>query len=87
MSTYYFIAQGTLLKALCDGGDICVHKADPLCCTAETNNSIVKQINSNKGKKKNRALEILGITQHSLCDIPCLSSLGLLNGLIPITSL
>ena len=86
MTTYYFIAQGTLLKALCDGGDICVHIADPLCCTAETNNSIVKQLNSNKGKKE-RALDLLGITQHSLGDIPCLSSLGLLNRLIPVTSL
>ena len=60
MTTYYFIAQGTLLNALCDGGDICVHIADPLCCTAETNNSIVKQLNSNK-EKRERALDTLGI--------------------------
>ena len=26
------------------GGDICTHRADSLCCTAETNNSIVKQL-------------------------------------------
>lgn len=56
MATYYFIVQGTLLNALCDGGDICVHIADPLCCIAETNNSIVKQLNSNKEKKKREHL-------------------------------
>ena len=28
-------------------GDICMHTADSLCCTAETNN-IIKQLYSNK---------------------------------------
>ena len=32
-----------------EGGDICIHIADSLCCTAETNN-IVKQLYSIKIK-------------------------------------
>ena len=30
-----------------EGGDVCIHIADSLCCTAETN-TIVKQLYSNK---------------------------------------
>ena len=51
----YCIALGTLLNALGDlsgkeiqkRGDICIHIADSLCCTVETND-IVKQLYSNK---------------------------------------
>ena len=34
-----------------EGGDICIHMADSLCYTAETNNT-VKQLYSNKYVKK-----------------------------------
>ena len=33
-------------RAVQEGGDICIHIADPLHCTAETND-IVKQLYSN----------------------------------------
>ena len=41
-------------RALQEGGNICIHVADSLCCTAET--IIIKQLYSNKtiGKKYDR---------------------------------
>ena len=34
-----------------EAGDVCIHIADTLCCTAETNN-IVKQLYSNNTREK-----------------------------------
>ena len=34
-------------KEVQDGGDICIHVADSLPCTAEMNNNLVRQLYSN----------------------------------------
>ena len=39
-----------------EGGDICIHIADSLCCTEETNN-MVKQLYSNLKKKESTFLK------------------------------
>ena len=36
-----------------EGGDICIHIADSLCCTAETNTAWSKNYNTIKNKNKN----------------------------------
>ena len=35
-----------------EGGDICIHIADPFCCIAETLHNVVKQLHSKKLLKK-----------------------------------
>ena len=52
-------------------GDICMHVADSLCCTTETN-SIVKQLYSNKDvvkKKKNKDVPSGGILHNAFLGL------------------
>ena len=49
------------------GGDICIHIADSLCCTAETNRTL-KQLYSNN-KIKIKMLGLLNKIQNSHSDL------------------
>ena len=51
-----------------EGGDICIHIADSLRCTAETNTTFVKQLYHNK-KKKEASVQFSSAAQ--LCPILC----------------
>ena len=68
----YCVAQGTLLSALWGPkweriqkrGDICVHRADSLCCTLETNtHDTVKQVYSNKHFKNTQISPVVFIKE------------------------
>ena len=55
------------------GGRICMHMVDSLCCTAETNN-IVKQLYSNKNKvHRNISMEAIPMLESPACMLSCLS--------------